>query len=34
MPFLMAEIPIIKEGINGFYPWADKEKTQKKSLCQ
>ena len=23
MPFLMAETPIIKEGMNGFYPWAN-----------
>ena len=32
MPFLMAQTPIIKEGINGFNPWANKEKNTKKSL--
>ena len=25
----MAETPIIKEGMNGFYPWAKKEKIPK-----
>ena len=32
MPFLMAETPIIKAGMNGFYPWANKEKIQKTDL--
>ena len=32
MPFLMSETPIIKGGINGFNPWTDKEKTQKKLI--
>ena len=33
LPFLMAETPIIKAGMNGFYPWANKEKkTDPKTL--